>query len=182
MANNIVALVPPATLSDVQVEAKNAFEAREKLQTLIEQLELQRAADANKFLRGVATELAALKNAPDKAFADSQFTKYQAWKSVDDELVKRIDALHAIRVGLQNRLTELKKSPAYRAELIALLTAQIEALTELRKGKDAEESVIDKRIEALTLELNELKSSRAVRARGKTAGRPVRARKKASAP
>jgi chromosome segregation ATPase len=178
MANNIVPLVQPATLSDVQVEAKNAFDAREKLQTLVDQLEQQRTADANKFLRGVATELAALKSAPDKAFADAQHTKYLAWKTADDELAKRITSLLAIRGGLEKRLTELKESPTYRAEIIALLKAQIEALTELRKGKDAEESVIDKRIEALTTELNELTSAgKAARSRGKGAGEGARSGK-----
>ena len=87
-----------------------------------------------------------------EAFVDAQFAKFTAWKTADEELAKRIDALNAISASLEKRIEEFEAE--YRDEFIDLLTRQIAALNEELQRQESDESVLNQRIKALESELN----------------------------
>jgi uncharacterized coiled-coil protein SlyX len=154
MATNVVALTQLADLSDIETDIKNTIDARERLQILYVTLARLRKSAANAFLRAFAFDLAAVKGDPDKAFVDAQFAKFSAWKTGDDEIGKRIDALNAIGIGINKRIAEFET--AYRDEVIDLLRRQIAALNELLEKQEADEDALKRRIKALNDELGRL--------------------------
>jgi len=154
MATNVVALTQLANLNDVETEIKNTIDALDRMQLLFAALATQRKNAADAFLRAFASDLVAVKGVPDKAFIDAQFTKFTAWKTGDDEIGKRIEALNAIGTGLQNRIVEFETS--YRDEFIDLLTRQIAALNEQLAKQEFDQDALKSRIQALNDELNRL--------------------------
>jgi chromosome segregation ATPase len=171
MATNVVALTQLANLNDVETDIKNTIDALDRLQVLYATLATQRNNAANAFLRAFAADLAAIKGDPDKAFVDAQFAKFAAWKTGDDEIGKRIDALTAIGTGLKNRIVEFET--AYRDQFIDLLMRQIAALNEQLDKHESDEDALKRRIKALNDELGRLLPAAAK-------ARPAAAAKKAA--
>lgn len=154
MATTLVSLTQPVPIGDIQTDIENTINARERLQMLV-LLAVQRKDAQNAFLKTFAADLAAVKGDLDKGFVDAQFAKFNAWKAADDEMAKRIDALQTIAALLTVRIDEFKA--AYRNEIIALLTRQIESLTEQLQKQEFQEDILNQRIEALKGELDALK-------------------------
>jgi hypothetical protein len=152
----VIALTQLAAPSDTQTEIRNAIDAREGVQALIATLESQRKDAGNLFLRTFAADLAAVKGSSDKSFVDAQFAKFNTWKTADEEIAKRIAALQTIADGLKRRIDEFKA--ANRDQVIALLRQQIQVLEELQEKQDAEEEILNQRLEALKSELDQLAS------------------------
>jgi chromosome segregation ATPase len=173
MATNVVALTPATTqpLSNIQTEVKSLFDARDRLQSLLDLLATQRRHAVNAFLRAFAADLAAVKADPDRAFVDAQFAKFTTWKTADEETAKRIDALTVVHVSLDKRIEEFET--AYRDEVIELLTRQIAALNEQLKEKESDEAALNRRIKDLTYELDRVRKEPAAA----TAKSPAAARK-----
>jgi hypothetical protein len=165
MATNVVALTQPTNLSDIQDDVKKTLDARERVPTLLNLLAVQRVNAVNAFLRTFAADLAAVKGDPDKTFVDAQFAKFTAWKTADDELAKRIDALNAISASLEKRVVEFETE--YRDEVIDLLTRQIAALNEERARQESDEDALNQRIKALESELNRVTGTPATKSAAK---------------
>ena len=156
MATNLVQLAQPVATDDVLTELQNAFNGREQLHTLLTNLADQRKELGKSFLKTFAADLTAIKGDPDKGFVDAQFIKFNAWKIIDEDMAKRIDALRAIADGLDNQITEFKKG--YKKIFIDFLTLQIYALKEQQQKQEYEEDQLNDRIEALEKELIDISS------------------------
>ena len=135
------------SVDDITADIQNTMSARERVLALIATLETKRRDDQVAFLKQFAADLAAVKGDPDKAFADAQFTKFTTWKTADDDIVKRIDALRVIGHGLTARIKEL--AVTYRDQVIAYLTAQISV-------EESAESALTERKRKLEDELDDL--------------------------
>jgi chromosome segregation ATPase len=155
----VVPFAQPGAPTDIQNEIKNVMDARQRLEALIANLETQRKDAGNAFLKAFTTDLAAVKGDPDKAFVDAQFAKFNASRSADEEIAKRIAALRAIADGLAKRVEEFKVT--YRDQVIALLTAQIQALEEQLKQQESQEDILNQRLAVLKSELDQLSSEAA---------------------
>lgn len=154
MATNLVQLTQAGAADGILAEIQNAFNGRQRLQTLLIRLADQRKAAGEMFLKIFAADLAAVKGEPDKGFVDIQFAKFNAWKAADDELSKRIDALRTITDGLEKQITVYKVH--YKNEFIHLLTQQIDALREQWQKQENEEDQLSDRIDALERELADI--------------------------
>lgn len=148
----VVPFTQPGALSDIQTEIKNVMDARERLQALVASFEAQRKDAGNAFLKAFSTDLAAVKGDPDKAFVDAQFTKFNALRSADEDVTKRIVMLQTVADSLGKRIEEFKVT--YRDQVISLLTAQIQALEEELKKQESREDILTERLEALKRELD----------------------------
>jgi len=142
------------SVDDITTDIQNTMSARERVLALIATLEVKRRDDQVAFLKQFAADLAAVKGDPDKAFADAQFTKFTTWKTADDDIVKRIDALRVIGHGLTARIKEL--AVTYRDQVIAYLTAQIEAISAQISVEESAESALTERKRKLEDELDDL--------------------------
>ena len=154
MATSLVQLAQPVAGNDIMNDIQNAFNGRERLQALLIRLAEQRKSLGEFFLKTFAADLAAVKGEPDKGFVDTQFSKFNAWKTADDELSKRIEALRTIADGLENQIATYKKQ--YKNEFINLLTQQIDALREQWQKQEIEEDNLSDRIDALEKELADI--------------------------
>jgi gas vesicle protein len=154
MATNLVQLAQPVADNNIMNDIQNAFNGRERLQVLLIRLADQRKSLGEVFLKTFAADLAAVKGEPDKGFVDAQFSKFNVWKTADDELSKRIEALRTIAEGLENQIAAYKKQ--YKNEFINLLTQQIEALREQWQKQEIEEDHLSDRIDALERELADI--------------------------
>jgi uncharacterized protein YqeY len=151
MATRIVTLVPPTATSDVRTDINNALLAEEKIALLLTTLKTQRSDASRAFLRTVATDVAALKDDPGKAFADSEFTKFTTWRTADDEFGKRIDAFQSIEEKLEDYIEEF--AAANRSDLIAVLTAERDALEDQLHQEEADEGALKMRIKHVKAEI-----------------------------
>lgn len=142
------------SVDDITTDIQNTMSARERVLVLIATLEVKRRDDQVAFLKQFAVDLAAVKGDPDKAFADAQFTKFTTWKTADDDLVKRIDALRVIGHGLTARIKEF--AATYRDQVIAYLTTQIEAISAQLAVEESAESSLTERKRKLEDELDDL--------------------------
>src|SRR3954471_925763 len=106
MVTSILTLVPPAGV-DVRAEIRNARIARDRVQALIALLESQRSDASATLLKTIAADFAALKDAPNKAFADTEFTKYSAWSTADQDFGKRIDAFESLEPLIDGYVDQL---------------------------------------------------------------------------
>jgi hypothetical protein len=159
MATNVVALTQPGNAIDTYGDIKNTLAAREALQRLLATLATRRQDAMNAFLRAFAAEFATASGAPDKGLVNIQLPKFTAQKSADDELAKRIDALNAIRIGLEGRIGEFAK--AHRDEVIELLTQQIAALKQQPQELWSDQDALNQWIAMLQDELDQLRGSAA---------------------
>lgn len=168
MRTNLVQLAQPEA-GGIMAEIQNVFNGRERLQALLFRLVDQRKTAGEIFLKAFATDLAAVKGEPDKGFVDAQFTKFNSWKTADDDLFKRIDALQTIANGLEKQITLYKTK--YKNEFIELLTQQIDTLREQWQKQENEEDQLSDRIDALERELAKMTNA-------SSASRPATAAKK----
>lgn len=177
MATRIVSLVPPSTANDIRTDIRNALLAQEKLEVLLSNLAAARADATRAFLRTVATDIAALKDDPGKAFADSEFGKYTAWRTADDDFGKRIDAFEAIEEQLDGYVEEF--ATENRAELVAELESERDDLEAQLEKEESDEDSLKYRIKHLEDEIARWSSTSA--AKRKSAPRAkAKARKKKS--
>jgi chaperonin cofactor prefoldin len=178
-----------AAPTDLGVEIRNTFDARERLQALQAALATRRADAAAAFLKSFVTDLAALKPEGDKAFVDTQFTRFTAWKAADDEFAKRQSALTEIALGLEARIVYF--SATQRVLVVAMLRQQIDTLSHQLAATEADEAVIEQRIEALRADLRKLtggaakpkaKAKKKSKAKAKARSKPRAAAPAAAAP
>ena len=167
------------SVSDIQTDIENTMSGRERVLALVTTLESKRRDDQLAFLKTFAADLAAVKGDPDKAFSDAQFTKYTTWKGGDDDLVKRIEALRAIGHGLAARIREF--AAAYRDEVIAYLTAQIDAIAAQLAVEKSAGTALTERKRELQDELDDLTGAYAAAAKGAAGGAAAAPAKKAAA-
>lgn len=157
--SNVVALIPPPSPTNTTIDIEKTFAARELLPTLLATLATQRQDASNTALRAFAADLAAVQNTPGRAFVDTQYGKFTVWKTADDELAKRIDALEAIRIGIENRIGVFEKTN--KGEVVQLLTRQIAVLEEELQKQGGDEDALKRRIKALQDELVRVESAEA---------------------
>jgi len=165
------------SVDDITTDIQNTMSGRERVLGLIVTLETKRRDDQVAFLKQFAADLAAVKGDPDKAFADAAFAKFTTWKTADDDIVKRIDALRVIGNGLTARIKEL--SLTHRDEVIAYLTAQIEAISAQISVEESAESALTERKQKLEDELDDL-TGYVSSAKGASAGTATTAKKAAA--
>jgi uncharacterized protein YqeY len=178
MATRIMSLVPPTTTNDVRTDIRNALLAQDKLVVLLTNLAAARADAARAFLRTVATDVAALKDDPGKAFADSEFAKYTTWRTADDDFVKRIEAFKSIEQRLDDYVEEF--AAENRDELLAELEAERDELEGQLEQEEADEDSLQKRIRRLKAEIARW-SSAAARKKARKAPPAAAKKKKSSA-
>ena len=169
----VIALPQPAATSgtDITTDIRNTLDARERMHALHVTLTALRFAGRDAFLKAFCADLAALTADPDKAFVDAEYTKFNTWKTADDELAKRIEALENIARFLRERFALFEK--AYRDVVIALLESRIATLQAQLDQEESDEAALNRRIDALTDELIRLTPGIAA---GAVARKPATAR------
>ena len=171
MVTSILTLVPPAGV-DVRAEIRNARLARDRVQALVTLLQSQRSDASATLLKTLAADFAALKDAPNKAFADTEFTKYSAWSTADQDFGKRIDAFESLEPLIDAYVDEL--AAGHRAEIVAILTEERDTLEAQLDKEEADTTAVEARIQQLDVELAKWSTS----AKAKT----TRPRKAAKSP
>ena len=178
----VIALPQPAavggTPADITTVIKNTLDARERMYALHAMLIALRRTALDAFLSAFCADLAALTTEPDKAFVDSEYTKFNAWKAADDELGKRIEAVENIARYLRNRVAEFEK--AYRDEVIALLEGWIAALRAQLEKEESDEGALYRRIDALNDELQRIAAHLSTKTTAKKTASKRAATKKAT--
>ena len=157
MVTSIVSLVPASAGADVKTDMKNARTAREQVKALIALLQSQRAEAATSLLKTLATDFSALKDTPTKQFGDTEFTKYTTWATADQELDKRIDAFTKVVDKLDKYVETLAKK--HRAEFVAILTDERNALQAELDKDEADEANLEDQIEEVQAEIDKWSSS-----------------------
>ena len=177
MVTSILTLVPP-TGTDVRADIKNARLARDRVHALILLLQTLRTDTSTALLKTIAADFAALKDGPTKQFADAEFNKYSAWSTADQELDKRIDVFEALAPLLDAYVDELAEK--HRAEFVALLTEERDALEAQLDKEEADEAAVEARIQAVEAELAKWSTAKYTAARS-TKTRSTKAKAKTAA-
>jgi hypothetical protein len=172
----VIALPQPAATSgaDITTDIRNTLDARERMHALHATLTALRIAGRDAFLKAFSADLAALTTDPDKAFVDAEYAKFNTWKTADDDLAKRIEALESIARLLRERFAYFEK--AYRDEVIALLKSRIATLQAQLDKEETDEAALNRRIDALADELARLTPRTVVLSGAPAANKPARAR------
>ncbi|HTP98171.1 MAG TPA: hypothetical protein VMN56_02515 [Casimicrobiaceae bacterium] len=159
MVGTVTPLKAVTPVSDIETDIENTMNARERVHALIALVETKRRSDQVAFLQTFAKDLAAVQGDPDKTFVDAEYTKFTAWKSADDDTVKRLEALRLIAHGLEVRIREFAVTNL--AAVVAYLTVEIDAINTQIAADKSEAGALTERKRKLEDELDDLTSGAA---------------------
>jgi hypothetical protein len=152
--SNVVSMTPQPVAGDVRGDISNTMEARDRLQTLISNLTVQRKLDLDAFLQKFAADLVRVPGVPDKSFVDKEVALFTTWETSDLEAGKRIDIFTRIAQGLDQRIAAFERFN--RDAAIDVLKVRIQVLQTQRQVEELDERALAMRLEALKRELARL--------------------------
>jgi hypothetical protein len=141
--------IPPPP--DLATEIEQSVEARDRLETVADQLTAERETSEPDFLRSIAGEMRIVEI--DVARALERLTD---WRAQDARAAQRIEALRQLSTMFKDRVERFKSNS--KSETMAALRRIVERLKVEGEKPGADKNAINKRIENLVAEQESLRA------------------------